>query len=200
MANNRDGLILRGPRVFCQPFTVDNISDSYLAWLNDPVVNQFSRRRFVKTTRDDAIQFLTSLKKDEQVLGIFLNEDGKHVGNIQYGPIDWVSHYAEIRIVVGERRVWGQGIGTAALYLVTKYLFESLKLHRVEANTCNPAFKRCVEKLGWIEEGKLRERFCIDDQYHDFFWFGMLSSDFKKIPEYEALRDDMSMMLENNPT
>jgi RimJ/RimL family protein N-acetyltransferase len=69
--------------------------------------------------------------------------------------------------------------------LVTRHLFQQEGLHRVEANTCNPAFVRCDEKLGWTQEGRLRERFLCGKERVDYLWMGLLKRDFKTIPAYE---------------
>jgi len=177
---------LVGRRLTLRPFTVSHISDAYLSWLNDPEVNRYSRRRHQNSQRADAIRFLESLAAEEWVLGIHLNEDNRHIGNIQLGPINRHSHHAEIRILIGDRNVWGKGYGTEAVYLASRYLLQDLKLHRVEANTCNPAFLRSVEKLGWRLEGRLRERFLLDGAYHDYLWLSLLQSEFKTLADYEA--------------
>jgi RimJ/RimL family protein N-acetyltransferase len=187
MVNTQAPLVLKGRSIYCRPFTVDDINETYLSWLNDPVVNEFSRRLTITSTREDAVRFVESFKKDEVLLGIFTKDQDQHIGNIQYGPVDWVSRYAEIRIMVGEKSVWGRGFGTEAIYIVTRYLFRELDLHRVEANTCNPAFERCVKKLGWSMEGRLRERFRLGDKNVDFLWFGLLKPEFKILRQFEPL-------------
>ncbi|MEM6883891.1 MAG: GNAT family protein [Verrucomicrobiota bacterium] len=176
---------LEGRDIYLVPFIRNSISERYLGWLNDPEVNKFSRRRFVKSGREDAERFLDGLAETEAVLAIHMKGDKQHMGNIQLGPVDFYESRAEIRILVGERGRWGTGIGTQAIYLVTKYLVQELGLHRVEANSCNPAFIRCVEKLGWKDEGCLRERFPVEGERLDFHWLGLLKSEFQVLPEYE---------------
>lgn len=161
------------------------MSDRYVAWLNDPDVNRYSRRRHFTTTADDVSRFIKSLTPDEHVLAILTNDDDTHIGNIQFGPIDRLARCAEIRILVGERSVWGRGYGTEAIYLVTRHLFGEERLHRVEANSCNPAFVRAVQKLGWREEGRLRERFPLDGGFVDYLWFGLLHGEFLRRQEFE---------------
>ena len=170
---------LTGASLVCRTFRPEDIHPAYLAWLNDPEVNRYSRRRYVRSTAADALNFLQGLSPDEQVLAIHLREDGRHIGNIQFGPVDWLCRLAEIRILIGDKEAWGGGYGTEAIGLVTKYLFEELKLHRVEANSCNPAFIRCTEKLGWTVEGRLRERFMLDGEFVDYYWMSILEEDFK---------------------
>lgn len=185
MAERGPGPTLPGRSIHCRPLTLDDVSERYVGWLNDPEVNRYSRRRLFTTTADDASRFIKSLAPDEHVLAILTNDDETHIGNIQVGPIDQLARCAEIRILVGDRSVWGRGFGTEAIYLVTRHLFLDEKLHRVEANSCNPAFVRAVQKLGWRKEGRLRERFPLDGGLLDYLWFGQLEHEFQPRSEYE---------------
>ena len=73
--------------------------------------------------------------------------------------------------------------------MVTKHLFHMLHLNRVEAGSTNPAFAQMVEgNLGWKTEGELRERFFLDGNYINYFWFSILRSEFQRIEEFEPLR------------
>src|SRR5207248_192937 len=126
----------------CRPLSVDDVSDRYVGWLNDPIVNRYSRRQFSTHTTADVRRFVEAIGPDEGVLAIVTGDAGTHVGNIQFGPIDRRARCAEIRILIGDRSVWGRGYGTEAIYLVTRHLLSDLGLHRIEANSCNPAFCR----------------------------------------------------------
>jgi ribosomal-protein-alanine N-acetyltransferase len=180
----RTGPILRGRSIRCRPLTLDDVSERYVGWLNDPEVNRYSRRRLFTSSAGDIRAFIAGIGPDEHVLAIEAGE-GVHIGNIQFGPIDRAARCAEIRILIGDRSVWGRGYGTEAIYLVTRHMFLDESLHRVEANSCNPAFIRAVQKLGWREEGKLRERFPVDGGFLDYLWFGQLQREFVRRPEHE---------------
>ena len=181
-----DGPVLRGRHVILAPFRIDDISERYLSWLNDPVVNAYSRRRQARKAADraSAIQYLANLEPDEVVLAVHTAADG-HVGNVKYGPVDRDNLRADISILIGERPVWGQGLGAEAVYLVTRYLLETLGLHRVDAGSNNPAFLRMVEKLGWRVEGVLRERVRVGDTFRDHILVAQLSTEFRRRSEYE---------------
>jgi RimJ/RimL family protein N-acetyltransferase len=171
--------------VYLKPFTTVDIHPAYLAWLNDNDVNQYSQRRGRTSTREDAQRFLSGLSANDRVLGIHLTSDGRHIGNIQYTIINEPSRVAEIRIMIGDKSVWGKGHGSEAIYVLTKFLFEKHNMRRLEANTFNPAFVKCMEKLGWTQEGRQRERFQFDGRYLDFIWFGLLNTEFKPIAKFE---------------
>lgn len=169
---------IAGKKVELRPFTSDLFSEKYLEWLNDPEVNEYSRRLIGPTNDLSSRKFIDCLGQDEHILAIFLKGSGEHVGNIQFGSINWKDSCAEIRIVVGDKNVWGKGVGTEAIYLVTKHLFEVAGLNRVEANTCNPAFEKCMSKLGWTKEGTMRQKFYLNKKFHDYHFYSILAKDF----------------------
>lgn len=178
-------LHLAGRRVRLEPLTERHLTECYLGWLNDPMVNAYSRRRDVRSSLDDARAYLASLRTDEHVLAILTEAEG-HVGNIKFGPIDWQNACADISILIGAREVWGQGIGAEAMYLVGRYLLTGIGLNRVHADSCNPAFLKLVSKLGWQIEGVLRERVRLGDTFHDDTVVSLLAREFRPIPAFEA--------------
>lgn len=176
-------LRLVGRRVTLVPFEPGLITDRYVGWLNDPEVSAYSRRKGTKTTAEDAGRYLASLRPDEHVLAI--RSGGDHVGNVKFGPIDRHNACADISILIGERTVWGQGIGAEAVYLVSRYLLKDLGLNRVHADSVNPAFLRLVNKLGWQVEGVLRERVRLGGRFFDDTIVSLLAREFRSIGAFE---------------
>lgn len=180
-------LRLSGRRVTLASLGPHRVTDRYVAWMNDPEVNTYSRRKGTVTTTEDAVRYLNSLRADEHVLAILMGDE--HVGNVKFGPIDWQNACADISILVGERKVWGLGIGAEAVYLVSQHLLKTLGLNRVHADSCNPAFLRLVEKLGWQVEGVLRERVRLDDRFFDDTVVSLLAREFRVIDAFEPTGD-----------
>ena len=54
--------------------------------------------------------------------------------------------------------LWGKGIMTEAVKLVTEYAFQNLDLIRLQAGVLNknPSSMRVLEKAGYVKEGILR--------------------------------------------
>jgi [ribosomal protein S5]-alanine N-acetyltransferase len=166
--------------LICVPFRREHVSTRYLEWLNDAEVNRYSRRRFVRTSKEDALRFLLSLESTNQMMAITLKANGEHIGNLQLGPLDLEESHGEVRILIGEKSQWGKGYATQAIHGACCYYFQALGLHRVEAMSCNPGFIRAVLRLGWKEEGCMRERFLDGTIWLDYRVFGILN------PEFEA--------------
>ena len=64
-----------------------DITDAYVAWLNDDEVVQYTEQRFHHTSVDDVRTFIDKIAADPTTLmyGIFF--DDQHIGNIKLGNI-----------------------------------------------------------------------------------------------------------------
>jgi ribosomal-protein-alanine N-acetyltransferase len=77
------------------------------------------------------------------------------------------------------RRWWGQGLATEAAAAVVAWGFAVMGLHRIEAGALvgNDASVRVLEKLGFCEEGTLRDYVCLRGGFHSCRFFSLLATD-----------------------
>jgi RimJ/RimL family protein N-acetyltransferase len=110
----------------------------------------------------------------------FIVLDGDdYLGFVQFNPVcqggiaDW-GFYVRPDAPKGS----GTKLGHAAL----AHAFKSLSLHKVcgQAIESNVASIALHQKLGFSEEGRLREQQRIANQYHTLFCFGLLAKDWKE--------------------
>ena len=106
-----------------------NISYNWIRWLNDKKVNKYSRLRKKIHTKKTQLLFLNKIlkSKNTKLYGIFFN--GKHVGNIEIDIINKKKGYAEIKFLLGEKRLWNKGLMTIAVNKATEIAFNKLKLN-----------------------------------------------------------------------
>ncbi len=107
--------------------------------------------------------------------GIALRPDDQLIGSLTLFNLDFNHRRAEIGYALG-REHWGHGYMNEALMTLLKYAFESLDLHRIEADVDprNAASIRTLEKLGFQREGVLRERWQINGEIQDAYFYGLL--------------------------
>src|SRR5688500_8279578 len=100
-------------------------------FVNDPEVMQFSN---VYTPINDYRQerwFEEMSKSADSVwFAIADNRQGQEmvIGTCCLVGIDWVGRSAELRIRIGDKRAWGQGLGTQASRCLLRYGFGDLNL------------------------------------------------------------------------
>lgn len=79
---------------------------------------------------------------------------------------------------------WGCGYMDEALRALLGYGFGELGLNRVEADIDprNKASARSLERLGFVKEGHLRERWVVGDEVSDTALYGLLARDCSQLP------------------
>lgn len=99
------------------------------------------------------------------------------VGTITYSQIQrGVAQYCCVGYNIAEK--WnGKGVATEALSATNRYVFEVLKLHRIEANILpvNKGSIRVVQKLGFHEEGVSKALLKIDGNWQDHLRFALIN-------------------------
>lgn len=77
---------------------------------------------------------------------------------------------------------WNRGIMTETLKAVIAFGFDHMALNRVEADVVvgNGASVRVLEKLGFTQEGILRQGGVWKGQFHDLHLFSLLRSDLRE--------------------
>ena len=78
------------------------------------------------------------------------------------------------------RAHWGQGHAQEALRLALEYAFNVLNLHRLQADSDprNAASIRLLERLGFVREGLLRERWHVGGEIQDSAIYALLACDY----------------------
>ena len=111
--------------------------------------------------------------------GIQVGED--LAGTCTLFHLDLVHRRAEIGYALGYR-FWGKGLAQDAVTAVIRFAFETLDLHRMEADVDprNARSLRLLQKLGFREEGWLRERYMVNGETQDALLLGLLRPEWKR--------------------
>ncbi len=153
-------------------------SRDYLAWLNDPEVQRYTRRRGRVVSEKEMCEFINkSASSGDWHWAIVLKDNEQHVGNISLNSIDHLNSSAELSIMIGDRSVWGKGVAQEAIRLATQFAFDTLELIRLWAESPNPAFNAIMKKLGWRKEGERRSAFLVDAAYLDLECWSLLKNE-----------------------
>jgi ribosomal-protein-alanine N-acetyltransferase len=141
-------------------------------WSSDALTRAAFRRRLRRYARevreDSGIAFFIFRKEDDALLG------GITLSHIRRG----VTQSCSVGYWMGSRYT-RQGYMSDALSTVVRFVFEGLRLHRLEA-ACVPTnepSKAVLRRCGFAEEGAAREYLCINGVWRDHILFATLSSD-----------------------
>lgn len=175
---------ISGDRIYLREVRISDVNEQYYSWLNDPEINQYLETRFVPRSLSNIEDFVKRMDGNEKepFFAICLHEDNRHVGNIKIGPINWHHRSADISLFVGDKSLWGKGIATEAIKLVTDFGFRILNLNKLKAGCYanNLGSAKAFEKLGFEREGLLREQFISNGNKIDMIVLGITASDYWK--------------------
>ena len=107
--------------------------------------------------------------------------------NIKIGPVNWHHLYGDVSYFIGDINSWGQGLASEAVSLVTRYGFERLELNKCKAGVYsgNTSSIRVLEKVGYRQEGCLKDELLGPNGREDHLLYGMNKEDFFK-RDYEG--------------
>ena len=107
--------------------------------------------------------------------GVSSREGAGAIGTCTLLNVDLAHRRAEVGFAL-RRDYWGQGLATDALGSLIEFSFETLALHRLEADVDpkNERSQRVLERQGFRREGYLRERWHHLGKVHDGIFLGLL--------------------------
>lgn len=150
---------LAGRIVDLRPFTADDVTETYVSWLRDPVNVRFSNQRFRTHTVESCRAYLASFSGTPNLfLAVVARDSGKVVGTMT-AYVAEPHRTADMGILIGDRTAWGRGFGLDAWETLMSYLLGEAGLRKVTAGTLRPnaAMVRIMERSGMKREA-VRER------------------------------------------
>ncbi|SES02388.1 ribosomal-protein-serine acetyltransferase [Gracilibacillus ureilyticus] len=133
------------------------------------------------TSIEDTKGFIKSSLKSfagNESLTTFILYKGEIVGTAGYNRIDWTNNIAYIGYWLGED-YQGNGIMTRVVKALTDYAFHDLGLQKVDIRAAvqNKKSRSIPERLGFVNEGCIRQAEWLYDHYVDHVVYGMLAKD-----------------------
>lgn len=162
-------LAFTGERLTLRTLHAEDATPLYAGWLNDPEVNLFLATK--EATVNSVRAFIEEKNAQENALffGIFLKEDGKHIGTIKLEPIELEEKRATIAIMIGDKKQWGKGYAAEAMQLLIDWCFQELGCQEVNLGVIakNTSAIRLYEKLGFEETHRDIGTVQYGDDTHD---------------------------------
>ena len=170
-----------GDKVLLRPVEGTDLDGPYAEWINLQEADTFTEHAQFPHSRENLERYLEERPTSDNYiwLAIIEKESNRHIGNVDVSNIDWVHRKARYSIIIGDSSVLGKGFGYEASKLLLSHAFRKLNLHRIElgVHENNTAAHKLYKKLGFVEEGRLREAFIRNGEYHDLIIMGLLADE-----------------------
>ena len=127
-------VIIITSRIILRSLVEADVSERYLGWF----INTNSTKDFIVATPkmkklSDLLFYIQERvnRKDVVFLGMFDRDNGLHIGNIKYEPINFEAGYAVMGILIGDPEYRGKGIATEVLMASAEWLKQNLSIKKI---------------------------------------------------------------------
>jgi len=173
--------MLQGERVLLRPLRRADTEILHAYWSDLGMSTRASNRPPRTYTVEATQAMFDDFAKQESMVRFVIEVDGEVVGDCSLHDIDTHNRTCEVGISIG-RPHWSRGYGQESLRLLVDFAFKHHNMHRValEVLADDPRAVTCYRKVGFIEEGRLRQRDWRAGTYHDVLIMGILYEEWSK--------------------
>ena len=174
------GPVLHGKLVRLRPPKPDDAA-VMITWFEDMEVTRFILLRHPPSI-DAEKEWLDKMARSPDDVVWVVEFKGRGVGATAIHAIDWKNGFGTTGTVIGDKSVWGQGLGREVMQLRARYAFIQLPLRKLRSAYLegNEASARAQAAAGYREVGHhLADRF-VDGRWVDEVITEVLREDWVK--------------------
>lgn len=160
-------------------------ADNFFVWINDPEVKEYLGQRYFFSLEAEKEYISSRVRSPLSYNNMHFaidTLDGRHIGSIGVHQTLPEDRKATLGIVIGNKEFWSRGYGADALTALLGFLFDEVNLHRVdlEVDERNGRGIACYRKVGFIEEGRLRQSRYSRGAYWDTLVMSIIEDEFRE--------------------
>jgi RimJ/RimL family protein N-acetyltransferase len=169
---------IRAERVCLRPVRSDDVDALFTIFSDPKVMRYWSTPALVNMA--EARQLVDEIydcfaRQSMIKWAVALTSDDSLIGTASLFNVNLENGRGEIGYCLGSAH-WGKGYINEALKALVSYCFNELNFRRLEADVDprNTASLRTLERMGFKHEGHLRERWRVNGEIQDTYFFGLL--------------------------
>jgi RimJ/RimL family protein N-acetyltransferase len=174
---------LVGEKTYLRPVELSD-TRSIQEWHNDPEIRKLARSGELPVTYTKENDDIRIAKDSEEEIYLIIMEKrtDKSIGFIRLNLIDAVARNMWLRMIIGDAEARGKKSAEDALRCILEWLFSEQNVHRVTIETYETNIRAIhfFKKLGFKQEGIVREAVYIDKEYHNIVALGLLKREFQR--------------------
>lgn len=184
---------------YLRPVQREDFTVHLRQWLTEREVTRHLVRGIFPTTLEQLENAFVETQNNpsEVQLTVVAKERNEPIGITGLYGIDWLPRLSEFRILLGSRAHWGRGIGTEVCQMLIAYGFETLNLHKIwlGVNSANMRAAKSYQKVGFVNEGQLRQEIYRNGRYYDAVRMSLLRGEYDTVvttwPIYRAIQEQL---------
>jgi RimJ/RimL family protein N-acetyltransferase len=161
------GPVIQGKLVRLRPPKPDD-APLMIGWFEDLEVTRFLLLRHPPSI-DEEKEWLDKMARDSDSVIWVIEHEGRAVGTTGIHLIDWKNGWGTTGTVIGDKSVWGKGLGGELMQLRARYAFMQLPLRKLKSAYLdgNEASARAQAAAGYKEVGRHRADRFVDGRWVD---------------------------------
>jgi RimJ/RimL family protein N-acetyltransferase len=161
--------------------------DHIMTWINEPeIVGNLAAFSGSAFTRDQELAWIRSVRvsKSDVVFSIEASDDGRYLGQCGIHQIHDRSKVGRLACILSRRDEMGRGHGSAAIRALCDHAFGTLGLHKLwlMVFSHNTRGRGIYGRIGFVEEGVLREEYFHEGGWHDMVRMSLLAREWRAWP------------------
>jgi RimJ/RimL family protein N-acetyltransferase len=174
------GPVVEGERVRLRPPKPGD-AEVIITWFEDLEVTRFILLRFPPSI-DMENEWLDRMAKSQDDIFWVVEHEGRAVGVTAIHQINWKNGSGTTGTTIGDRSLWGKGLGREVMQLRCRFAFTQLPLRKLKSAYFdgNDASAKAQAAAGYREVGRYRADQFIDGSWVDQIITEVLREDWEK--------------------
>ena len=171
------GPVIEGKLVRLRPPKADDAA-VMITWFEDMEVTRFLLRRHPPSI-DEEKEWLEKMARDPDHVLWVVEHKGRAVGVTGIHQINWRDGFGTTGTIIGDKSVWGKGLGRELMRVRARYAFSQLPLRKLKSAYLegNDASARAQAAAGYREVGRHRMDMFVDGKWRDHILTEVLRED-----------------------
>jgi ribosomal-protein-alanine N-acetyltransferase len=174
------GPVVEGKLVRLQPPKASD-AELMISWFEDLEVTRFMLLRFPPSIEMER-EWLDRIAKSQDDIFWVVAHDGRPVGATAIHQIDWKNGSGTTGTTIGDKSLWGKGLGREVMQLRCRFAFTQIPLRKLKSGYYdgNEASARAQAAAGYCEVGRYRADKFVDGRWVDHVITEVLREDWLK--------------------
>ena len=169
--------------LFLRPLNPEDVTNSYVTWLNDKSIVRFLEIRHTNEPFNlkSVKQFIVDCHHNKRYhWGIYHRK--RHVGNVSCSAYSRRYRWADISVLVGDRSYQNKGIGRISTASAVDHLLMRSGFRRIKAGaySSNHSSINLFLSLGFRKERIEKESVLVEGKWIDTVGFGILKNEWQE--------------------
>jgi len=155
-------------RLLLRSLKPSDIDETFLTWFQDEELMRFYTNSRQTHTRESLLHNINQGIEagTSYVFAIIDQASGTCIGTIKLGPINHDHKISDLVVLIGDRRFHGRGLAVEAIRLGNKLAFGEFGIRKLFGGMfeTNQSSFKAYTRAGWVEEGRLKGHYLVDNQ------------------------------------